>query len=46
MINKHISDKMHTWHINENKKKKKKKKKKKTFSVMLTVTVDQAFCEI
>ena len=42
MINKHISDKTHTWHI----KKKKKKKKKKTFSVILTLTADQAFCEI
>ena len=36
MINKHISDKTQTWQINGKKKK----------SVMLTVTVDQAFCEI
>ena len=29
-----------------NKKKKNTRKKTITFSVMLTVTVDQAFCEI
>ena len=29
-----------------NEKTKQKQNKKKTFSVILTVTVDQAFCEI